>query len=263
MDLGDVVSTAAGAISPVAAIGTGVLNYLGTQSTNQQNAAIAAANNQWSAQQYATRYQTMTQDMMKAGLNPMLAYSQSAGIAPTAQQVQFQNPMASATQAYNENMQTRSNVDLQTSNAWKANADTDRINQETERIGKEMDNISKEGNRLDALSNNLAKSAELMGQQKIESEARVLQLNQIVKNLVQEGRITKADADAIQKTGGIGRIAREMKPLADIGTDVMDSLKPWMKKAPRSSEIRENKTFYDKEGNVSGGSSTNRYSNER
>jgi hypothetical protein len=79
---------------------SGVLGYLGTKDTNDTNQEIAQANNAWSAAQYASRYQTMTTDMQKAGLNPMLAYSQSAGQSPTAQQVQFQNPMASALEGY-------------------------------------------------------------------------------------------------------------------------------------------------------------------
>jgi hypothetical protein len=81
---------------------SGALGFLGAQSTNEANKDIAASNNEWSAFQYASRYQTMTEDMKKAGLNPMLAYSQSPGAAPSAQQVTFQNPMASATEAYHK-----------------------------------------------------------------------------------------------------------------------------------------------------------------
>ncbi|UOF82701.1 pilot protein [Microviridae sp.] len=38
----------------------------------------------FSAQQYATRYQTTVKDMESAGLNPMLAYGQGAGNSPTS-----------------------------------------------------------------------------------------------------------------------------------------------------------------------------------
>jgi len=78
------------------------LNFLGTQDTNQANKEIAQQNNAWSASQFASRYQTTVSDMEKAGLNPMLAYSQGGGSPPTAQQVQMQNPTASATQAYHQ-----------------------------------------------------------------------------------------------------------------------------------------------------------------
>lgn len=78
----------------------GGLNFLGSYMTNEANKDIAESNNQWSAEQYAKRYQTQTADMRAAGLNPMLAYGQSPGSSPTAQQVTFQNPVASATEGY-------------------------------------------------------------------------------------------------------------------------------------------------------------------
>jgi hypothetical protein len=58
---------------------------MGTQdqiNAAQQNQAAA---NAFSAQQYANRYQTTVKDLQAAGLNPMLAYTQGAGSAPTAQ----------------------------------------------------------------------------------------------------------------------------------------------------------------------------------
>jgi len=75
-------------------------NLIGTMLTYEDNKDIAQSNNQWSAEQYAKRYQTQTADMKAAGLNPMLAYGQSPGSSPTAQQVTFQNPVASATEGY-------------------------------------------------------------------------------------------------------------------------------------------------------------------
>jgi hypothetical protein len=75
-------------------------NLLGSVLTNEANKDIAESNNQWSAEQYAKRYQTQVADMKSAGLNPMLAYGQSPGSSPTAQQVTFQNPVASATEGY-------------------------------------------------------------------------------------------------------------------------------------------------------------------
>jgi len=79
-----------------------LLAYQGTQDTNAANREIAQQNNAWSAEQFASRYQTSVKDMQAAGLNPMLAYSQGGGSPPTAQQVQFQNPMASAQQAFHQ-----------------------------------------------------------------------------------------------------------------------------------------------------------------
>jgi hypothetical protein len=97
------------------------LGYKGTQDTNETNLDIARSNNAWSAEQYAKRYQTQTSDIMKAGLNPMLAYSQSPGTAPSAQQVSFQNPMSSAIDAYHKSNER----DVMAAQIQNTHADTD------------------------------------------------------------------------------------------------------------------------------------------
>lgn len=78
----------------------GGANLLGSIFTNEANKDIAESNNAWSADQYSKRYQTQVADMKSAGLNPMLAYNASPGSSPTAQQVTFQNPMASAVEGF-------------------------------------------------------------------------------------------------------------------------------------------------------------------
>jgi hypothetical protein len=79
----------------------GGLNLAGSLFSNASNRDIANQANQFSAQQYATRYQTTVKDMQAAGLNPMLAYGQGAGSAPSGQVGhQQQNVMASATEGY-------------------------------------------------------------------------------------------------------------------------------------------------------------------
>jgi len=72
----------------------GALGFIGQQQTNQKNWDIANAANAASAEQAArqmdfqermreTQYQTAVKDMQKAGLNPMLAYSQGGAGTPT------------------------------------------------------------------------------------------------------------------------------------------------------------------------------------
>jgi hypothetical protein len=79
-----------------------VLGFIGAERANESREDIARDANAFSAQQYANRYQTTVKDMQAAGLNPMLAYSQGAGSAPTGQQAQgIENSVATATEAHN------------------------------------------------------------------------------------------------------------------------------------------------------------------
>lgn len=62
----------------------GVMDIFGANQTNQTSRDLASQANAFSAQQYATRYQTTVKDLEAAGLNPMLAYGQGAGSPPSA-----------------------------------------------------------------------------------------------------------------------------------------------------------------------------------
>lgn len=56
--------------------------YKGTQETNAANIAQAQANRDFQERMSSTAYQRATQDMAKAGLNPMLGYSQGGASTP-------------------------------------------------------------------------------------------------------------------------------------------------------------------------------------
>ena len=70
------------AVAP-AVIG-GAMDIFGQKQTNDTSRDLANQANAFSAQQYATRYQTTVKDLEAAGLNPMLAYGQGAGSPPSA-----------------------------------------------------------------------------------------------------------------------------------------------------------------------------------
>lgn len=89
------------------------LSFLGGQETNSANADIARQQEEFQAQQYATRYQTTTKDMMAAGLNPMLAYSQGPGSSPSGAAIAMQNPVVPAVNSAANVEATQSTVDQQ------------------------------------------------------------------------------------------------------------------------------------------------------
>jgi len=62
----------------------GAMNIFGGEQRNQANRNAADSANAFSAQQFATRYQTTVKDLEAAGLNPMLAYGQGGGSPPSA-----------------------------------------------------------------------------------------------------------------------------------------------------------------------------------
>lgn len=235
--------------SGVGTLGAGVLNYLGTQSTNDANADRADQANAWSANQYATRYQIMTKDLQAAGLNPMLAYSQSPGSAPTAQQVTFQNPMSSATQG----MQQTAQAFQSTASANQAAKQEQLMDATIEKTKKETRNLDDEQIRLKAAYINLAEQSALMAQQGQTEVVKRQVLDATAKKMVTENLISRAEYDAMVKTGFIGVAAREVKVLSDVSSEWVDKFLPW-----RSKTTHETGTTYDKHGDPVGGYSRSR-----
>ena len=78
--------------SAISAIG----NYASAKATNRSNQRIA--NNQMAFQDRmsSTAYQRATQDMRKAGLNPILAYQQGGASTPQGASFEAQNELAPA-----------------------------------------------------------------------------------------------------------------------------------------------------------------------
>lgn len=59
------------------------LNFWMNERANAQRASLMREQMGWAEHMYDTRYQKTMQDMRKAGLNPILAYQQGAGSAPS------------------------------------------------------------------------------------------------------------------------------------------------------------------------------------
>ena len=77
----------------MAAIATGGLAFLGGQQTNAANADQARKNRAFQADQSATAYQRATEDLRKAGLNPILAAGAQAS-TPTGSMAHMEDALS-------------------------------------------------------------------------------------------------------------------------------------------------------------------------
>jgi len=207
-----------------------IFAYQGTQDTNAANLDMANKNNAWSAQQYAWRYQTQVKDLEAAGLNPMLAYSQSPGSAPTAQQIQFQNPLSSAVDAYNQSRKTSqdvartpSQIKLQGAQAHSAEASAklnakqeSLVEANTKKVIAETENVPLEGRRLERLSALLAEQLNVAFQEMQNKIAARDVMTATIKKLSVETDLFKLDLKAQQDFNNLGKEVRQLQPIIDL-----------------------------------------------
>jgi len=199
-----------------AAAGSAISGYLGTQATNDANAERADAANAWSAAQYATRYQTMTKDLQAAGLNPMLAYSQSPGSAPTAQQVTFQNPVSSASQAWQAVRGTEASATRDYASASQAEASIKQIDATVDKIVEETKNLPAQREQIYYTIRLLAEQAEKTIAETGNTKQATVNLVATVKKLKAETDLLNLDVEAAKLLDNIGRESKQLQPVVDV-----------------------------------------------
>jgi len=205
-------------LSATAALGTNVGQVYGQMETNETNREIAQANNAWSAEQYAKRYQTQVADIKAAGLNPMLAYSQSPGSAPSAQVVQFQNPFqfSSAASAYADVRNAESGASRNYASAAQAEASVRQIDATVDKIKEETKNVPIEGDRLKYTIQLLAEQAAKTAQETQSQTITQKVLTQTVNKLKSETTLLDLDIEAAKLLDNIGRESKQLQPIVDI-----------------------------------------------
>lgn len=190
----------------------------------------------FSAQQFASRYQTTVKDLKSAGLSPMLAYGQGGGNAPTSSaasaassadigSTHIQSKIANA-QVANIEADTQNKLEQASlirsqaaqamSSANQADANVTKIGQEVMNLKEQFKNIPLEGQRLVALVDQLAQQAGLFVQQGMtQSEVRD-QLRALISKLKSETKLLDLDVQAAESLDNVGRETGQLKPFFDI-----------------------------------------------
>jgi hypothetical protein len=115
----------------IATAAAGGLNFLGQKDANATNMQLAQNQMDFQREMSNTSYQRAVADMKKAGLNPMLAYSQGGASSPGGASTTVQNKFSGAVQAaqqmqlQNETIkQIQSQTQVNNATAAKTQADT-------------------------------------------------------------------------------------------------------------------------------------------
>lgn len=182
-------------------LGGGLLGFLGQERTNKANWDIAQAANVASAEQAgrqmdfqermrSTQYQTAVADMMAAGLNPMLAYSQGGAGTPSGAMGQVStakigNSIASALAGYQTTAMNNADLDLKDATTKSTTAQT---------IKTEADTIKTAADIGYTLEN-----TKLNIQQQKNLEEALTKITQEIANLRASERLTSAQTKNVQE----------------------------------------------------------------
>jgi len=179
----------------------GLLGFIGQERANKANWDIADAANRASAQQAEaqmafqermrqTQYQTAIEDMKKAGLNPMLAYSQGGAGVPTGSMgsvstAKMENSIGAGVSGYQQLASNNAELDLKASQTTATSAQA---------IKTEADTIQTKAQTLKT-----AEDTNLSTQQRINLQEQLRKLDEEIQNLRATRGLTTAQTKNVQE----------------------------------------------------------------
>jgi len=219
-------------------------SFFGGERRNAAQADQAASANAFSAQQFATRYQTTVKDMQAAGLSPMLAYSQGGGAPPSGQQAAMSDTITPAVDAGRSAYMAKAQSDVLRAQVENVEADTvakrataGLIQAQTGATGASADqsrsqvalneanfakivaetkNVPKEGDRLDQTVEMLASQANLMREQGLTQGAIRASTAATIQKLIRETSLLDLDISAANALDNLGRSSKQLEPIVSI-----------------------------------------------
>lgn len=166
----------------------GATSLIGGTQANNANWDIAQANNNWSAQQFANRYQTTVKDLEAAGLNPMLAYTQGGGSPPSAQPV-------AARQNLGESIMHGASNAASTKNAMITNqllrAQINKTDEEADNIASDTVNKRDTNPNIKQQLNNLLAENEYIRMRSRQTRASAMDIENLLPKSKEEGNYYK------------------------------------------------------------------------
>lgn len=115
----------------LASAGSAALGYMGQQRTNASNAQMAQQQMDFQERQSSTSYQRGVDDMQKAGLNPMLAYSQGGASASGGSTAQMGNELGSGVSSAMSTASTLAALEQMTEQTAKTRSERDLVHAQT------------------------------------------------------------------------------------------------------------------------------------